>query len=102
MGISVCYVSGMNKNEFVDAVAMRSGLSKADADTAQQAVFAVITSELVSGERLPIPDFGIFNVKAKPARTGTNPSSGAPMEIAASTVAQFKPATALKKALNKK
>ena len=45
--------------------------------------------------------FGTFGLTDRPARTGRNPQTGEPVEIKARTAAAFKPATALKEAVNK-
>lgn len=47
-----------------------------------------------------IPGFGSFEARSRAARTGRNPQTGEPMEIAASTTPAFKPATAFKQAVS--
>ena len=44
--------------------------------------------------------FGTFELRKRDARTGRNPRTGEPVEIAASTTVAFKPAKALKDSLN--
>jgi DNA-binding protein HU-beta len=44
--------------------------------------------------------FGTFNVKDRAARTGRNPQTGAPIQIAASRVPGFKAGKGLKDAVN--
>jgi len=90
----------MNKRELVDAVAEKSGLSKAEAEKALDAVVDAVSSALKSGDKVAVPGFGTFDVRERAARTGRNPQTGESMEIAASRSAGFKPATALKTALN--
>ena len=90
----------MNKRELVDAVAEKSGLSKAEAEKALDAVVGAVSSALQSGDKVAVPGFGTFDVRERAARTGRNPQTGETMEIAASRSAGFKPATALKNALN--
>ena len=90
----------MNKRELVDAVAEKSGLSKAEAEKALDAVVDTVSSALKSGDKVAVPGFGTFDVRERAARTGRNPQTGESMDIAASRSAGFKPATALKTALN--
>ncbi len=90
----------MNKRELVDAVAEKSGLSKAEAEKALDAVVDAVSSALKSGDKVAVPGFGTFDVRERAARTGRNPQTGESMDIAASRSAGFKPATALKTALN--
>ena len=91
----------MNKSELIDAVAESADLSKASAARAIDAVTESITSALQSGDSVALVGFGSFNVKNRPARTGRNPQTGAPIQIKAATVPSFKAGKALKDAVNK-
>src|SRR3546814_3215598 len=75
--------SPMNKNELVEAVAASSGLSKADAGRALDAVVGSITGALKAGESVNLIGFGTFDVRARAARTGRNPRTGEEIQIAA-------------------
>ena len=90
----------MNKSELVDAVSSQSGLAKADATRAVDAVFDTIGSALKSGDSVALVGFGAFAVKARAARTGRNPRTGEPLNIAASKMPVFKAGKALKDAVN--
>ena len=90
----------MNKAELIDAVSGRTGLQKAEATKAVDAVFDAITTALKSGDGVALLGFGTFNVKARAARTGRNPRTNEPIEIPASKVPGFKAGKALKDAVN--
>jgi DNA-binding protein HU-beta len=90
----------MNKAELIDAVSGRTGLQKAEATKAVDAVFDSITGALKSGDTVALLGFGTFNVKARAARTGRNPRTNEPIEIPASKVPGFKAGKALKDAVN--
>ena len=90
----------MNKGELIEAVADSAGLSRAEAGKAVDAVFDSITGALASSESVSLLGFGTFSVKARAARTGRNPRTGKPIQIAASNVPGFKAGKALKKAVN--
>lgn len=90
----------MNKGELIEAVADSAGLSRADAGKAVDAVFDSITGALASSESVSLLGFGTFSVKARAARTGRNPRTGEPIQIAASNVPGFKAGKALKDAVN--
>ena len=90
----------MNKAELVNAVASAADLSKADAGRAVDAVVGSVTSALQRGEQVSIIGFGTFSVKERAARTGRNPQTGAPIEIAAAKIPSFKAGKALKDACN--
>lgn len=90
----------MKKAEFVEAVAEKAGLTKADATRAIDAFKDTVSEILVKGDKITIPGFGTFSVSERAARDGRNPQTGATVKIAASKSAKFKAASALKEALN--
>lgn len=90
----------MKKAELVEAIAEKTGLTKADATRALEATFEVITKALKKGERVPIAGFGTFNVSKRKAREGRNPQTGATVKIPARKAVSFKAGTALKEAVN--
>jgi DNA-binding protein HU-beta len=91
----------MTISELIDQVAASDAkLTKAQAKSIVDAVFAAISGAAKKGEEVSIPGFGKFKVQAKPARTGRNPSTGAAIQIAASKKVAFQPAKSLKDALN--
>ncbi|MBR1385676.1 MAG: HU family DNA-binding protein [Bacilli bacterium] len=90
----------MKKAELVEAIATKTGLTKADANRALDATFEVITKALKKGERVPVAGFGTFNVSKRKAREGRNPQTGATVKIPARKAVTFKAGTALKDAVN--
>ena len=89
----------MTKNEFVDRVASRSGLSKKDAGSAVDAVISSIEDALQGGEDVNFTGFGKFHVAERGSREGRNPRTGETMTIAASRVPRFTAGSGLKKAV---
>ncbi|MCI8588765.1 MAG: HU family DNA-binding protein [Bacilli bacterium] len=90
----------MKKVEFVEALAERTGLTKADATRALEGVFDIIKEALVKGDKVPVAGFGTFSVGKRAAREGRNPQTGETVKIAACNSAKFKAASALKEAIN--
>ena len=90
----------MNKGELIDAVAASANLSKNDAGDAVDGVFDAITNALRGGDSVSLVGFGTFSVKKRAARTGRNPRTGEPIQIAASNVPGFKAGKGLKDAVN--
>ena len=90
----------MNKQDLIAAVAEGSGLTKADASKAVEAVFDSITATLKKGDEVRLVGFGTFAVSKRKASTGRNPRTGAPMQIQASTQPKFKAGKGLKDAVN--
>ena len=90
----------MNKQDLISSVADQSGLTKADAGKAVEAVFDAITASLKKGDEVRLVGFGTFSVSKRKASTGRNPATGAEIKIPASNQAKFKPGKGLKDSLN--
>jgi DNA-binding protein HU-beta len=90
----------VNKSELIEAITNDADLSKAAAGRALDAVIGAVTSALKDGESVSLVGFGTFSVKARAARTGRNPQTGATIEIAAANIPSFKAGKALKDAVN--
>lgn len=90
----------MTKQELAQKVAADAHIASAQAKSAVDAAFDAIASELAAGRDVAIAGFGKFSVSERAARDGRNPASGETIQIAASTVAKFSAAAALKKQLN--
>ena len=91
----------MNKTELIAFAAKEAGISKKDAALAIEAAFTGITNSLIAGEKVQLIGFGTFETRARAARTGKNPQTGATVSIPACKVPAFKPGKALKDAVNK-
>jgi DNA-binding protein HU-beta len=90
----------VTKQEFVDAVAGKAGLSKRDAGEAVDAFLDVVTGTLQAGDAVTFTGFGKFHTTKRAARMGVNPRTGAPVHINAATVPKFSAGSQLKKAVN--
>lgn len=80
----------MNKTDFINAVAEKSGLSKVDAKKAVEAFVETVSSELKEGGKVALLGFGSFSVAEKSARKGVNPKTKQPIEIPARKSVKFK------------
>ena len=90
----------MNKAELIAAVAEKAGLSKKDTEAVINATLNTITAAL-QDEEVQLVGFGSFEMKKRAARTGLNPRTKEPVEIAATQVPVFKAGKALKDAVAK-
>ncbi len=88
----------MNKGQLIDAVQGQLGDSRANAESAVNAVLDSITSG-VQGGNVQIIGFGTFKKAHRKARTGVNPRTGDKIQIAASTTVTFKAGAKLKAAV---
>ena len=86
----------MTKQDFVDAVADKAGMSKRDASVAVDAVLDCITDTLRSGDSVTFTGFGKFSTSHRAARMGVNPRTGEKVQIGATTVPKFTAGSALK------
>jgi DNA-binding protein HU-beta len=80
----------MNKTDLINRIAEQAGLSKTQATAALQAFETGVVDTLANGGEVKLIGFGTFSVKDRPARTGRNPSTGEPLQIAASKAVAFK------------
>lgn len=90
----------MTKQELVEFIAAKAGLSKADAGRALDATMEGITAGLKKNGKVALVGFGTFSAKTRAAREGINPLTKAPLKIPAKTVASFKAGSKLKDAIN--
>ena len=90
----------MNRKEFAEALAKKSGSSVAAADRTIGAVIETISDAMKKGDKVSLIGFGTFEVRKRAARTGRNPKTGATLKIKASKVPAFKAGAALKAAVN--
>lgn len=90
----------MNKTQLIDIVALKAEMKKKDAEAAVDAVIASISEALAAGDKVQIFGFGNFEIKARQARKGHNPLTGAEIDIPASKAVSFSAAKALKDKVN--
>jgi DNA-binding protein HU-beta len=90
----------MNKQDLITKVAEGSGLSKADAGGAVEAVLESIVDAMKGGDDVRLVGFGTFSVAARAASEGRNPRTGEKINIPASKQPKFKAGKGLKDALN--
>lgn len=87
----------MNKTEFINAIAGKSGLSKVDAKKAVDAFIETVSNELKDGGKVAILGFGTFGIAEKAARKGVNPRTKEVLNIPARKVVKFKAGAELAK-----
>jgi DNA-binding protein HU-beta len=90
----------VTKQEFVDRVATKSGLSKRDATKAVDAFLDSVTEALKRGDSVSFTGFGKFSTAHRAARQGVNPRNPSQkVHIPAATVPRFSAGSSLKQAL---
>ncbi|WP_256205785.1 MULTISPECIES: HU family DNA-binding protein [Pseudomonas] len=101
MGYNVSTTRGnsMNKSELVKAISEKGQLTLKEAEAALNSVIESVTEAMKSGQDVALVGFGTFTVRERAARTGRNPQTGKPIEIAASKSVAFKPGKQLKESV---
>lgn len=93
----------MNKSDLVDSLASSTGMTKADAARAVDALFSagggIIARALKNGQRVQITGFGTFESKHRKARQGRNPRTGETIHIRATNTPAFRAGKGLKEAI---
>lgn len=97
----------MTKKELAAKLAKECDLSQTQANDIINAIFdakpgkGIIAKALDAGDKVTIPGFGTFSTRRRAKRTGTNPSTGKPIEIPARNYAHFRPGKTLKERVEK-
>jgi DNA-binding protein HU-beta len=88
----------MNKSQLVDALADRLD-DRRVAATAVDALLQIVVDTVRSGESVSLAGFGVFESRARAARTGRNPRTGEAVDVPATTVPAFRPGTGFRNAV---
>lgn len=86
----------MHKGDLVEAIAKKTGQTKASAKRMLEAMLEVMKKSLKKGENVTLIGFGTFKVTKRKARTGRNPQTGKAIKIPAKKVVKFVPGKKLK------
>ena len=91
----------MNKKKLLNALSQKIGMTNQEAKKAVEAFVEIVTETLASDGKAQMVGFGTFETASRSARTGRNPRTGEPIEVAASRSPVFKAGKALKDAVKK-
>jgi DNA-binding protein HU-beta len=86
----------MNKQELIEKMSSKSGLTKTQAEKALNAIEESIINALSSGDKVTLVGFGTFSILHRKERKGRNPQTGQEMTIPAKKTPKFAPAKVLK------
>ena len=89
----------MTKEELVAKAAQDADVSKSEAAKVLKSILDSIEGALAQGDKVSLVGFGTFSVSRRAARTGRNPATGQPIQIAAANVPKFKAGKKLKDAI---
>lgn len=85
----------MNKAELISAMVAGTGMKRAEAAKALEALVDAIADALKRGEKVSMVGFGTFSVAERAARMGINPVTKEAIEIPAKKIVRFKPGSEL-------
>lgn len=80
----------MNRVELVNAIATKTGTTKANAEAVLSATIDSIIEAVANGDKVQLIGFGTFETSERAERTGRNPQTGQEMLIPAAKVPKFK------------
>ena len=79
----------MNKAELVDAIALKSNVTKKQTDAVLSAAIETIIDAVAAGDRVTLVGFGAFEPRERKEREGRNPKTNENLLIPATTVPVF-------------
>ena len=90
----------MHKGQLVDAVAARTGVTKADTKLMVETIFNVVMEELERGRTFQYPGFGSLRVGTVKVHDRLNPKTGEMEKRGGTRRVSFRSAGELKKRMN--
>ena len=91
----------MIRSELLQAIAADNpGLRLEEVEEVVGIFFEEISARLAKGGRVELRGFGTYSTRARESRTGRNPRTGEPVEVAAKRVPYFKPGKEMRERLN--
>jgi integration host factor subunit beta len=91
----------MIKSELIAKLATENPhLTQKDVERVISVILDEMIDALVGGGRVELRGFGAFSVRARPARAGRNPRTGATVQVRAKAVPFFKSGKELRERLN--
>lgn len=91
----------MIRSELVQLLARENpGLSPREVERIVDCFFESISAQLTAGGRVELRGFGAFSTRARDARVGRNPRTGASVEVDSKRVPYFKAGKEMRQRLN--
>ena len=90
----------MSKTDLVNYIAEETGLTKADASRALEAMMDGVVKGLKEEGKVTLTGFCTYTAKNKEAKMGRNPKTGEAVKIPARVAVTIKAGSKLKEALN--
>jgi DNA-binding protein HU-beta len=92
-------MANVNKDALVDAISVKTDMSKKDVETVIDMLTEKVTEEIQKGNKVTLTGFGTFRVSKRAAREGINPQTKERIQIPAMSVPKFTAGKTLKEAV---
>ncbi|NRA58668.1 MAG: integration host factor subunit beta [Phycisphaerales bacterium] len=92
----------VTKKDLVDSIVRQTGLARGDVQKVVQKVLEELIDSVRHGKRVELRDFGVFEVKARAARTAQNPKTMEPVPVPPKLAVRFKAGRLMKSALEER
>jgi len=92
----------MNKKEFIDQLAKKTGLSKKQAREALDHTLDLIVATTKKKQKVTFTGFGTFETRSQKATKRINPRTGESLKVKAKRVPKFRAGKAFKEAMPKR
>lgn len=92
----------MNKKEFIDQLAKKTGLSKKDARDALDATLGLIVATTKKKKKVTFTGFGTFEARKQKSTKRINPRTGKSLTVPAKFVPKFRAGKNYKESMPKK
>ena len=86
----------MNKTDLINKLAERLDGDKRAAQKAVEGVIDLVQREVQRGQKVSISGFGVFEKRARAARTARNPRTGEAVKVKKTSVPKFRPGSQFK------
>ena len=86
----------MTRDQIIRQIADRTGYTQLAVRRVMDEFQNITVEKLVEGDRISLPNFGVFELKHRSPRTGRNPHTGEAVRIPARVLPGFTPSDSLK------
>jgi DNA-binding protein HU-beta len=86
----------MNKGQLIEMLGLRLGMDRKMAAEAVDGMFDIIVRNVDKGENVMLTGFGVFEKRARAARTARNPRTGQQLRLKRTNVPSFRAGTLFK------
>ncbi len=91
----------LTKQDLIDIITTKTQTTEKTAKAILRAYTEAVMEAMSSGDSVQLIGFGKFKARARSARKGRNPRTGAEIQIPAKTVPAFRPGAKMKRAAAK-